>query len=706
MKVEFTLLRTRVARRMLVLFLVCAVLPIITLAGITYPIVVARLEALRMEQLHDNGKEAGMLILARLERLAGTLQWNTAAEVHADATDEGSPFTGIATEHSDGRVTLERGHTGPLPALTAVQAARLSAGQPVLVASRKGGTPGVYLVVRGPTGAGGYPRTWGYFTVAAAIAGLDLARDGIDLCIGDQHGSLACDSAHDLGAGGSPSNRDRWARDVAHLTARWPMFLMAEFGAPAWTITVTQRRSDALAPLAEFRRSFLLGLVFAVVLVFVLSHIQIRRRMTPLADLEAGTRRLQDGDFSSRVVIESDDEFQSLATAFNQMATDLERQFTTLSALRRIDHAALQDHSAGAIAAAALHGAPELLRADVVALATAGAADTSAWRFDVVAPYQLSSRLADVELSSGDIVDLVHVQDQIVVGEGEAWPAYCRMLGDHGCRELILFPIQGQRGPIGVLIVGLQGASARRADLFTTGRQLAEQLALGLSNVSLLEELDSLSFGALTALARTIDASSHWTAGHSERVTQYAVEIAKRLGFNAPDVARLQQGSLLHDIGKIGVPPTILDKAAPLTEAELAVMQSHPVIGARIVESVRAFRDLVPLVLHHHELLDGTGYPAGLRGDEIPDLVRVLTVADVFDALTSDRPYRKGLATESALAILVNEVGTKFDAGAVAALRDMLAADWTPAMAEPGAVALSLRDERRLMGVGRAERAA
>ncbi len=297
----------------------------------------------------------------------------------------------------------------------------------------------------------------------------------------------------------------------------------------------------------------------------------------------------------------------------------------------------------------------------------------------------------------------------LVLTAAERWPAYCLTFRDRGCREVVLFPIRGARGPIGVLIVGASGeerAAGRCA--CTTAAQLADQLALGLSNVSLLEELDSLSLGALTALARTIDASSHWTAGHSERVTQYAVDIGAALALAPADIVRLRQGSLLHDIGKIGVPPAILDKAGPLSEAELAVMQSHPTIGARIVESVRAFRDLVPLVRHHHELLDGTGYPAGLRGEEIPELVRILTVADVFDALTSDRPYRKGLAHESALAILTGGIGTRFDARAVDALRNLVTGDWSlpPASEPPETAPLSLRDAQMYTGVGRAEQAA
>jgi putative nucleotidyltransferase with HDIG domain len=695
MKVEFTLLRTRVARRMLVLFLLCALVPIVTLAGITYPIVVARLEADRMAQLHADGKEAGMLILARLEKLAGRLQWAAPAEVSADSAADDSPFAGIVTEQADGRVTVERGQVGQLPALTSAAAARLAGGKPILVVSRSGGAPGVYLAMRSLERTGAYSRRWGYLAAGSVITGFDLVPDGINLCVEDRQGPLACTAA-----------RDPSAHSAARLTARWPIFLKSEFGAPGWAITLTQRRSDALAPLAEFRRSFLLGLIFAIVLVFVLSHVQIRRRMTPLADLEAGTRRLRNGDFSSRVVVESNDEFQSLGAAFNRMATDLERQFTTLSALHQIDHAALRDHSAGAVATAALHGAPALLQADVVALATAGPAGATGWRLDVVTPQKPVARLADVELSARDIADLETAGDYVVIADDGMQPGYCQALGIPGCREWIIFPIHGQRGPIGVLIVGGRGVSSPE-DMLTTGRQLAAQLALGLSNVSLVEELDSLSLGALTALARTIDAASHWTAGHSERVTQHAVAIAEALNVDPADVARLRHGGLLHDIGKIGVPAAILDKPGPLSEAELAVMQSHPAIGARIVESVRAFRDLVPLVLHHHELLDGTGYPDGLRGDEIPDLVRILTVADVFDALTSDRPYRKGLTADAALAILTKGIATKFDPRAVAALCGLVTAGSTAAAAisRAGTATLSARDEHMLLGV-EAEQAA
>lgn len=699
MKLEFTLLRTRVARRMLLLFLVCAVVPVLTLASITYPVVMGRLETGARERLRDDSKVAGMLILARLEQLTGMLRTIPLATAGDGAREGESPFVGVATEHADGRITVERGHSAPLPSLDSLQRARLATGKAVLLPGRTARVPGgSYLVVRGATDTGSYPRIWGYFTLSGVLDGIELVPRGISYCVKDWRGPLTCNPGND-----SPSGTG------AQFTEQWTVFLKHAYGAPAWQITVSQPRSDALAPLAEFRRSFLLGLLVAIVLVFVLSHIQIRRRLTPLADLEEGTRRLSNGDFSSRVVIESDDEFRSLGAAFNQMANDLERQFITLSVLHRIDRAALQDHSVAAVVVAMLRGAPGLLGTDRVALATAASEDSGLWRLDVATHHETSVRLADVQLSTGELADLAKAGDHIVVAEGEGRPEYCGSLDEQDGQQLVIFPVMGSDGPMGALIACLPREVDRYRQRLATGRQLADQLALGLSNVSLLEALDSMSLGALTALARTIDASSHWTGGHSERVTQYALRMAMELDFSAPDLLRLRQGGLLHDIGKIGIPSTILDKPGPLTDAERTVMQSHPEVGARIVSSVRAFRPLVPLVLSHHEFLDGSGYPAGLRGDAIPDLVRVLTVADVFDAMTSNRPYRDGLPPESALAILVAGAGTKFDARAVAALGRMVASGWVVPKTAPDGLGgdwLSPQQARSLIGRSFTEQAA
>ena len=158
----------------------------------------------------------------------------------------------------------------------------------------------------------------------------------------------------------------------------------------------------------------------------------------------------------------------------------------------------------------------------------------------------------------------------------------------------------------------------------------------------LIDALDSAE-SVVFALARTLEAKSPYTHGHAGRVAGYALALAARLGLDAAALDVLRRGAALHDIGKISTPDAILDKPGPLTPAEFEVVKRHPADGARIVEPLRSARDVIPLIRWHHERLDGTGYPDGLAGGTIPPLVRVLAVADVYDALASDRPYRPAM---------------------------------------------------------------
>jgi putative two-component system response regulator len=168
------------------------------------------------------------------------------------------------------------------------------------------------------------------------------------------------------------------------------------------------------------------------------------------------------------------------------------------------------------------------------------------------------------------------------------------------------------------------------------------------------DELDS-AHAALSAFARAVEAKCPYTLGHTERVTDLAERLAARVGLPAADREVLRRGSMLHDIGKISVPDSILNKPARLTPEEFAVIKRHPVEGVRIVEPLRSLRSALPLIRWHHERPNGTGYPDGLSGERIPKVVRVLAVADVFDALASDRPYRPAMTTDECLSVMRKE---------------------------------------------------
>ena len=170
----------------------------------------------------------------------------------------------------------------------------------------------------------------------------------------------------------------------------------------------------------------------------------------------------------------------------------------------------------------------------------------------------------------------------------------------------------------------------------------------------LVDELDSAQ-AVMFALARTVEAKSRYTQGHTERVTGYAVALAARLGLPEGERELLRRGASLHDIGKIAIPDAILDKPGKLTAEEYEIVKRHPADGVRIVEPLKSIRDTIPLIRWHHERMDGRGYPDGLFGGAIPFLVRVLSVADVYDALASERPYRPAMRHEECRKVMVKD---------------------------------------------------
>jgi putative nucleotidyltransferase with HDIG domain len=177
-----------------------------------------------------------------------------------------------------------------------------------------------------------------------------------------------------------------------------------------------------------------------------------------------------------------------------------------------------------------------------------------------------------------------------------------------------------------------------------------------------MKEREELMLGILTALTRSIDAKSKWTAGHSERVTKYAEMIGRKLKLSDEDIRNLIISAILHDIGKLAVPEEILDKPGKLTNEEYSIVKTHPDVGANIVEEIPAYhRVILPGILHHHERWDGMGYPQGLKGEDIPLFARIIAVADVFDAITADRPYRKAMSEDEVRTFVRENIGKMFD---------------------------------------------
>jgi HD-GYP domain-containing protein (c-di-GMP phosphodiesterase class II) len=190
---------------------------------------------------------------------------------------------------------------------------------------------------------------------------------------------------------------------------------------------------------------------------------------------------------------------------------------------------------------------------------------------------------------------------------------------------------------------------------------MANQAAIAIENSRLHAELQELFISSIKALANAIDARDPYTRGHSERVTEYSVAMAEAMKLDREEIDRIRYAALLHDIGKINIPDHILNKPGKLTDEEFGLMKKHPVFGAQIMGPVKAFQKILPYMFHHHERFSARGYPYGIEGEEIPLPARIIAVADSFDAMTSDRPYRKALTLEAAIKELKDNSGTQFD---------------------------------------------
>jgi len=183
--------------------------------------------------------------------------------------------------------------------------------------------------------------------------------------------------------------------------------------------------------------------------------------------------------------------------------------------------------------------------------------------------------------------------------------------------------------------------------------------------------LNSTYFSSIRALVSALDASHHYTQGHSRRVSQNAVAVARRLRLPARETEAIERGAILHDIGKIGMDNSVLDKEGPLSSLEWVQMKQHTVLGFRIVRDLTFLRDAKDIILHHHERVDGKGYPSGLHGADIPVGARVVNAVDALDALTSNRSYRPALTPDQAIAILEQNAGSQFDADVVGAVQQL-----------------------------------
>jgi putative nucleotidyltransferase with HDIG domain len=242
------------------------------------------------------------------------------------------------------------------------------------------------------------------------------------------------------------------------------------------------------------------------------------------------------------------------------------------------------------------------------------------------------------------------------------------LVEERGGGRLLYLPLRGPDGILGEAVIVREGDRTFDEEEIREAEAFAGQAAAALRNSSLYERLQKANVelvnsyeSSIELLSKTLDLRDHETEGHSLRVADMSTALARAFGMDDESVVLMRRGALLHDIGKIGIPDAILLKPGPLDDEEMNVMRKHPAIARELFEGIPFLRDAIDVPWCHHEKWDGSGYPRGIAGNDIPLAARVFAVVDVWDALTHDRPYRKAMSETESLKIITKDTGSHFD---------------------------------------------
>ncbi len=679
--------RSPLAIRLLVVIAMCAVLPSMACIVASILLQSSRLDADAAERLHAQSHILGRVIHDRLLRLDGELQ-RVADRVRSKSgakvgPGEAASFRVMAVDREGRRrPRVIHGELGAGLAVGRDDIDRLEEGKTLLRVGSSAGSADPARLVLATVLSAGKPRRVLIGEVELdriwSLGGERVVSPPLDVGLVDASGRVALASRRAPDADGEPfatrlaqqPSDVRWRiADVEHLAAMATVALDPRFSPSSCTVVVSAPRHELHAAAGPGALALSgIGLV-TVLIALALGAVAIRRCLGPLQKILETSDRVAGWDFDARAEVGSGDELDDLAKSFNVIASRLNKQFHTLTTMAEIHRSILGSLDTDSVVETVLTRTRDVLPCDCLSVTLLSG--TAKERADVfVASFDQgfektteSARITDAEMEK-----LYECSEYTELTRDDELPDFVRPLASRGCKRFLVLPIVLLGRLTGAITLGQRKGTEHPAEDLALVRQFADQVTLALSKSRLIEQLDQLHLGTLTAFARAIDAKSPWTAGHSERVTKLAVKIGRDMGLSQVDLERLNRGGLVHDIGKIGVPPEILDKPGRLTDEEFELMRQHTLLGARILEPIPAYADVIPIVLYHHERFDGKGYPHGLAGEKIDRNARILAVADCFDAMKSDRPYREGMPLGQVLSIIDKGAGTQFDPEAVKAL--------------------------------------
>ena len=705
MKLDTKIFQSKIARRIFLMFISCALLPVFCLSIVAYRNVTKQLHEESIKRLQRSVKGHGMSVLERLVFLetglklfASSLRKASKMPFQTHFEDFNGPqnnrFKAVAVVDAEGKVylpifkTIIMTHKPTEKEIKHIQNGYTA----ISVLNQEGVSPSILMMMSvDPKNINeGYligeintDYLWG-------INQENLLPPNTQFCVLDESKNVLFTSI---------SYPDSFYRQVysnlrhsisghfefsfenqKYLASFWTVFLKPQYISPGWTVVLNQSKADVLAPMSHFKAIFPPIVLMTFWVVLLLSIYSIRKSLVPLESLKKGTHRIAMKNFDCRVDVKSGDEFEELAMDFNEMADQLNCQFKTLETKAEIDRAILSSLDARIIVETIIHGIYDWFECDSVAISLMDSSKGNiAWVYSNIYDQRKELFENSIEFRPFDLETLNSHPEYLIIDADKNQLSFISTLVGQGIESFLILPIFVKLKLKAVITIGRSQTKAYNAQDIIQARQMADQVAVALSNATLIEEMDQLSWGTLKALARTVDAKSSWTAGHSMRVTEMALKIGSALAISPKKLDDLHRAALLHDIGKVGIPLSILDKPGALDDEEYMMIKKHPSIGARILEPIASYKDILPIVLQHHERFDGKGYPGGLSGYEIDIGARILSVADVYDALKSDRPYRKGWALERVIDLINKEAGRQFDPHVVEAFLAIMRQEKTKA---------------------------
>ena len=692
-----TFLQSKIGRRIFCLFICCSIIPVTVLSILSFTQVMKNLEKQGHRRLHQSTKALGVSILERLFVLESELRRTGAEYANAPDLKITPPEMSISRLHFRPfkGIYLYQDENPPLSLLgTEIKSPPEHDSIPEDIRSGRLKTA---IITQNLTPL--QTRSFLIRSMEPPTAGILLAEVNTeylwsvgvenslppmtDLSVFDQANGIVMSSLQDPSpllnelktARQDPTTRQfEWGNQgETYIANHFTLPLETRFVSPRWTVVLSQAKTDLFAPLDDFTAIFPGVVTLSLLVVAFLSMYYIRQTLVPLEKIKEGIQRVSVRNFDTHIAVQSHDEFQELAQSFNNMAAQLGKQFKALTTKSEIDRAILSSLSTERIITTVLAGIKGFLTCDRISIILVDPENQQAGiSYSAGSPAGEPEETTVVRFSPAELMQLRSQRESLIIRTEEAVPDYLVPINETGTLFLIALPVFVKNRLCALINMGYLNCSAPPEEDILHARQFADQMAVALSTSSLIEELDQLNWGTLKALARTVDAKSSWTAGHSERVCEVSVRIGRVLNLSEHELSVLHRAALLHDIGKVGIPNRILDKPGKLTAEEFDEIKTHPNKGARILEPIITYKEVIPIVLQHHEKFDGTGYPNRLSGEDIHLGACILTVADVFDAMTANRPYRSGLELSDVLRYIESGAGSHFDPVVVKAFLTVL----------------------------------